>query len=52
MSYLLDLNLMEWQGSLKATYDRYLLPANLDYTTQEMWEMASDGDIAEQEVKQ
>ena len=47
MSYLLDLNLMEWQGSLKATYDQYLLPANLDYTTPEMWEMASNGEIAE-----
>ena len=30
---------MEWQGSLKATYWKYLHPDVLDYHTKEMWDM-------------
>jgi DNA polymerase-3 subunit alpha len=36
---------IEWQGSLKATYDKYLLPGVLDYTSQDMWDMANTGKI-------
>lgn len=35
------------QGSLKATYDKYLHPDVLDYETKEMWEMAQQGKIVD-----
>ena len=47
MNLLLEDGLMEWQGSLKETYDKYLLPANLDYTNPDMWKMAAEGKILE-----
>ena len=46
MNYMLEDGTMEWQGSLKKTYDKYLNPAVLDYTTKEMWDMAANGDIS------
>lgn len=36
---------IDWQGSLKETYDYYLSPKNLDYDSIEMWKMAADGKI-------
>ena len=45
MNYMLENGTMEWQGSLRDTYNKYLNPAVLDYTTEEMWKMASDGQI-------
>ena len=45
INYLLDDRIINWQGSLKKTYDKYLLPANLDYTNRQMWEMLGRGDI-------
>lgn len=47
MNLLLEDKLMEWQGNLRSTYDKYLLPKNIDYTNQEMWRMAGDGKILE-----
>lgn len=46
MNYMLEDGLMEWQGSLRKTYDKYLNPKVLDYTNEEMWSMASDGKIS------
>lgn len=46
MNYMLEDGTMEWQGSLRATYNKYLHPEVLDYTTPEMWEQASDGHIS------
>lgn len=37
--------LMEWQGSLRDTYNKYLHPDVLDYTTPEMWKMIGDNAI-------
>lgn len=37
METLLQEGLIEWQGSLKSTYDKYLHPEVLDYTNKEMW---------------
>jgi DNA polymerase-3 subunit alpha len=34
---LLQENLIEWQGSLKSTYNKYLHPEVLDYIDKEMW---------------
>ncbi len=36
---------IEWQGSLKSTYDKYLSPSALDYENKEMWELAYQGKI-------
>lgn len=37
---------IEWQGSLRKTYDKYLHPDVLDYTNPKMWEKAASGEIA------
>ena len=36
---------IEWQGSLKETYDYYLSPSKLDYESSEMWQMSAEGKI-------
>lgn len=50
MAKCLDLLLkdrqIEWQGSLRATYDKYIHPDVLDYTNPIMWERAAKGEIA------
>ena len=46
MNYMLEDGTMEWQGSLRATYDKYLNPAVLDYTSKEMWDMVGRGEIS------
>lgn len=50
MAKCLDLLLkdgqIEWQGSLRETYNKYLHPDVLDYDNSKMWERAADGDIA------
>lgn len=45
LNYLLEDTVIYWQGSLKATYDKYISPKVLDYTTPEMWDMVSKGEI-------
>ncbi len=40
MTEMLKHGAIEWQGSLKTTYEKYLHPDVLDYTTPEMWEQA------------
>lgn len=37
--------LVEWQGSLKATYDKYLHPDVLDYDSKEMFDMLGKGEV-------
>ena len=46
LNYMLEDKTIEWQGSLRKTYDKYLNPAILDYDSQEMWEMADNGTIS------
>lgn len=36
---------IEWQGSLRKTYDKYLHPDVLEYNNPNMWEKMSDGSI-------
>lgn len=36
---------MEWQGSLRGTYNKYLHPDVLDYTTPEMWDWVSENKV-------
>ena len=45
MDLLLEDNKIEWQGSLRATYDKYFHPDVLDLTSKEMFDMLSNGDI-------
>lgn len=45
MNYMLEDGLMEWQGSLRATYNKYLDPNELKVDDLEMWDMAARGNI-------
>lgn len=45
MDLLLEDGLIQWQGSLRATYDKYFNPAVLDYTNTQMWDMVDNGEI-------
>ena len=47
LNLLLEDQQVEWQGNLRDTYNKYLLPKNLDYTTQEMWNKVGAGEIIE-----
>lgn len=46
MNYMLEDGTMEWQGTLKLTYDKYLSPAVLDYNSPGMWDMVGRGEIS------
>lgn len=46
MNYMLEDGVLEWQGSLRETYNKYLNPAILDYDSPEMWKMAEEGQIS------
>lgn len=44
--YLLaEYKYIEWQDSLKATYDKYLHPSVIDYDSPEMWKMAHNHEV-------
>lgn len=45
MDLLLKDNKMEWQGNLKATYDKYLHPTVLEYDREEMWQLLYSGEV-------
>ena len=45
MNLLLKDGLMEWQGSLKSTYFKYLGPDVIDYDNQQMWELVGENKI-------
>lgn len=47
MDLLLDDGLIEWQGTLRATYEKYFSPAVLDYTSPAMWDMLDEGKITD-----
>lgn len=42
---LLKYNKIEWQGSLRETYNKYLHPNVLEYNNQDMWNECSNGQI-------
>ncbi len=42
---LVENGYMEWQGSLKETYDKYLHPSIINYTDEKMWSMAHNNEI-------
>ena len=45
LNLLLDDGVIEWQGSLKATYDKYLLPDVLLYDNEEIWDLVGKGEV-------
>lgn len=47
MDLLVEYGHMEWQGSLRKTYDKYLHPDVLDYDSPEMWDMVGRGEITD-----
>ena len=42
---LLQYNKIEWQGSLRKTYDKYLHPNVLEYNNPEMWNLLYSGEV-------
>jgi len=47
LNLLLEDDVIEWQGNLRDTYNKYLLPVNLEYKDPTMWSLAADGKIVE-----
>lgn len=45
MNLLLEDGMLDWMGSLRETYNKYLLPVNLEYDDPEMWKMVAEGKI-------
>ena len=45
MDMLIESGYMEWQGTLRDTYDKYLHPDILDYDTQEMWDWIGENKV-------
>lgn len=45
MEMLIRSNHMQWQGGLRATYNKYLHPDVLDYDTPEMWDMVAENKV-------
>ena len=43
---LLNYGQIQWQGSLRATYNKYLHPDVLDYTNPDMWKKMQSGSIS------
>ncbi len=46
LDLLLKAGQIEWQGSLRRTYDKYIHPDVLDYDNPVMWKEAAEGKIA------
>lgn len=46
LQLLLQFKQIEWQGTLRATYDKYLHPDVLSYTNPSMWQKMSEGKIS------
>lgn len=44
---LLENNLMEWQGSLRATYNKYLHPTQIDITSPKVYELIGEDSITD-----
>lgn len=45
MDYLTENSVIEWQGNLKHTYNKYLHPDVLEYDSPDLWEMVGNGEI-------
>lgn len=45
LELLIKDRIIQWQGSLKKTYDKYIHPDVIDYNSKEMWEDADNGRV-------
>lgn len=45
MDLLIKAGYMQWQGTLRDTYNKYLHPDVLDYDTREMWDWVSENKV-------
>lgn len=45
LELMLKDHVIEWQGSLRATYDKYIYPDKLDYDNMDMWRKISESKI-------
>ena len=45
LDFLIKYGYIEWQGSLRETYNKYFHPDVLDYDSEEMWKMAENLEI-------
>jgi len=45
LEMLVKHDIIEWQGSLRKTYDKYLHPDVIDKTTPEMWDLLNEGEL-------
>lgn len=45
LDLLLKYNKIEWQGSIKETYDKYLSPNVLEYNNPDMWKLLYEGEV-------
>ena len=45
LDFLINAGYIKWQGNLRKTYDKYLHPDVLDYTSVDMWKMAENLEI-------
>lgn len=45
MELLIKAGHMEWQGSLRATYDKYLAPDTIDLNNPELWKILNSGTV-------
>ena len=45
MEYMVRDGAIEWQGSLRATWDKYLHPSVIDYSNQKLFENTSNGRV-------
>lgn len=45
MEYMLKDGVIEWQGSLRGTWDKYLHPSNVNYNDPTLWQNAAEGKV-------
>ncbi|MCA1027033.1 hypothetical protein LCM23_13105 [Cytobacillus kochii] len=45
LDQLLEHNEIEWQGSIRKTYKKYIHPDTLDYDNPKIWEMVGKGEV-------
>ena len=45
LDLLIEEGKIEWQGSLRKTYEKYIHPDVLEYGSKKMWEMVSTGEL-------
>lgn len=45
LDFLVEYGYIEWQGSLRETYNKYFHPDILDYSSEDMWKMAENLEI-------